>query len=326
MSPYAVDGAAPPTLEDIRAAEQRIHQDLPATPAVLAFELADQLGQPLRLKTENFQRTGSFKARGALNWICSASPQELRPGLITVSAGNHALALAWAAQRRGAQVTVVMPEGSSPLKIEATRAFGAEVIIHGSIQEAVAFTHRLQEQRGLTLVHPYDDPRIIAGQGTLGLELLRQIPSMARILCPIGGGGLISGIGLAVRAQRPDVALIGVEPEGAATMHNAWQRQDPNASLPHVDTLAASLAPAIVGQFTYTLARQWVNEVVTVADDTIRSALRLILSHGHLYAEPGAVVALAALLAHQVPTQTDSPTVIVVTGGNLDPAQLCKLL
>ena len=326
MSRSAIDRTALPTLEDVTAAEQRIRTELPATPAVPAFELSEQLGQPLRLKTENLQRTGSFKARGALNWVCSASPQELRPGLITVSAGNHALALAWAAQRLDVEVSVVMPEGSSPMKIEATRALGAEVIIHGTIQEAVAFTHRLREQRGLTLVHPYDDPRIIAGQGTLGLELLRQVPSMARILCPIGGGGLISGIGLAVRTQRPDVELIGVEPTGAATMRNAWDRQDAAASLQRIDTIAVSLAPVMVGRYTYALARELVNEVVTVDDEAIREALRLMLSRGHLYAEPGAVVGLAALLSKQVPPQAERPTVIVVTGGNMDLAQLRTLL
>ena len=326
MSRFAIDPLALPTLKEVSAAEQRIRTELPVTPAIPAFDLSASLGQPLHLKAENLQRTGSFKARGALNWVCSASQQELRPGLITVSAGNHALALAWSAKRAGVEVSVVMPEGSSPMKVEATRALGAEVIIHGAIQEAVAFTHQLREERDLTLVHPYDDPRIIAGQGTLGLELLRQVPAMARILCPIGGGGLISGIGLAVRTQRPDVELIGVEPVGAATMRNAWDHKDAAASLQRIETIAASLAPAIVGRYTYALARELVNEVVTVDDQAIREALRLMLSRGHLYAETGAVVGLAALLTGCVPPRAERTSVIIVTGGNMDLTQLRTLL
>ena len=251
-----------PTLPDesgILEAERRIRPYLGETPLLQVPDLDATMGQPLGLKCESFQRTGSFKARGALNWLLTASADELEAGLVTVSAGNHAIGLAWAAAMQDVPLTVVMPEGSSPLKIHRTRALGAEVIVHGNIQQAVARCHELRDNSGLTLVHPYNDVRIMAGQGTVGLELLRQQPDVDRILCPIGGGGLISGLGLAIKAQKPEVELIGVEPEGAATMFNAWHKQDASASLDSVDTWAASLAPAVVGNCTYAASRQVVD-------------------------------------------------------------------
>lgn len=219
-----------------------------------------------------------------------------------------------------------MPEGSSPLKISRTRALGAEVIVHGSIQQAVALCHEMRNDKGLTLVHPYNDVRIMAGQGTVGLELLRQRPDVDRVLCPIGGGGLISGLGLAIKAQRPEVELIGVEPEGAATMFNAWQQQDASASLDSVDTWAASLAPAVVGDYTFAASRQVVDRIVTVTEAGIREATRRLLTEARLYVEPGASVGLAALLEKQVPPAPDKAAVLIITGGNLDPEQVSQCL
>lgn len=318
-----------PNLPDealIAAAEARIRPLVPETPLLRAWDLEASLGQPLWLKCENLQRTGSFKVRGALNWLLTASEQELGAGLVTVSAGNHAIALAWAAAMRQVPLTVVMPEGTSELKIRRTRALGAEVIVHGWIQQAVAHCHELRQQRGLTLVHPYNDVRIMAGQGTVGLELLRRQPELKRVLCPIGGGGLISGIGLAIKAARPDIELIGVEPEGAATMLNAWQQQDAGASLATVDTWAASLAPAVVGDCTYAASRQVVDRIVTVSEAGIREATRMLLTETRLYVEPGASVGLAALLEQQVAVEPGSATALVVTGGNLDLDQVSRCL
>ena len=315
-----------PGLDAIEAAEARIRDRIPPTPLVQASDLGDDLGLPLWLKAENLQITGSFKVRGALNWVRGASDEEIGNGLITVSAGNHALALAWAARERGIPVTVVMPEGSSPLKIRGTEAFGARVVVHGGIADAVAHTHELRERHGLTLVHPYNNPRVMAGQGTVGLEILRQLPETARILCPIGGGGLISGIGLAVKALRPDVELIGVEPAGAATMRNAWDRQDATAALQRVDTIAASLAPVVVGEYTYAASRQVVDDIVTVSEAAIREATRRVLLRARLYVETGCSVGIAALLESAVPRRPDRPTVAVLTGGNMDPEQCRELL
>ena len=315
-----------PDLSQIQAAEQRIRPKLGETPLLTVPDLDATMGQPLGLKCESFQRTGSFKARGALNWLLTASADELKSGLATVSAGNHAIGLAWAAAMQDVPLTVVMPEGSSPLKIHRTRALGAEVIVHGNIQQAVALCHQLRDDKGRTLVHPYNDVRIMAGQGTVGLELLRQQSDVDRILCPIGGGGLISGLGLAIKAQRPEVELIGVDPEGAATMFNAWHKQDASASLDSVDTWAASLAPAVVGDCTYAASRQVVDQIVTVTESAIREATRRLLTEARLYVEPGASVGLAALLENQVAPDPDRATVLIITGGNLDPEQVSQCL
>ena len=318
-----------PTLPDqsgILAAEQRIRPHLGETPLLSVPDLDAAIGQPLGLKCENLQRTGSFKARGALNWLLTASAEELKAVLATVSAGNHAIALAWAAAMQEVPLTVVMPEGSSPLKVRRTRALGAEVIVKGSIQQAVALCHELRDEKGLTLVHPYNDVRIMAGQGTVGLELLRQRPDVERVLCPIGGGGLISGLGLAIKAQKPEVELIGVEPEGAATMFNAWQKQDASANLDSVNTWAASLAPAVVGDCTYAASRQVVDRIVTVTEAGIREATRRLLTEARLYVEPGASVGLAALLENQVAPEPEKTTVLIITGGNLDPEQVGQCL
>ncbi|MEP1584091.1 MAG: threonine/serine dehydratase, partial [Marinobacter sp.] len=314
-----------PTLPDesgILEAERRIRPYLGETPLLQVPDLDATMGQPLGLKCESFQRTGSFKARGALNWLLTASADELEAGLVTVSAGNHAIGLAWAAAMQDVPLTVVMPEGSSPLKIHRTRALGAEVIVHGNIQQAVALCHQLRDDKGRTLVHPYNDVRIMAGQGTVGLELLRQQSDVDRILCPIGGGGLISGLGLAIKAQRPEVELIGVEPEGAATMFNAWHKQDASASLDSVDTWAASLAPAVVGNCTYAASRQVVDRIVTVTEAGIREASRRLLTEAKLYVEPGASVGLAAVLESQVMPESEKTTVLIITGGNLDLEQV----
>ncbi|SFR76051.1 L-threonine ammonia-lyase [Marinobacter daqiaonensis] len=313
-----------PTPAVIQEAEVRIRPRLAETPLWRSPDLDAVQGFPVTLKCENLQRTGSFKARGALNWILSATERELAPGLVTVSAGNHAIALAWAAKSAGASLTVVMPEGSSRLKVRRTRELGAEVLIRGRIQDAVAHCHHLVEYRGMTLVHPYNDVRIMAGQGTVGLELLRQQREVTRILCPVGGGGLISGLGLAVKAVAPDIELIGVEPEGAATMGNAWKHNDPAAALETVDTWAASLAPAVVGEHTYAASRQVVDRMVTVSEAAIRRATRLLLSEARLFVEPGAAVGLAALLEGTVEADRNRPAALIITGGNLDLDQVSQ--
>ncbi|WP_097460922.1 threonine ammonia-lyase [Mangrovitalea sediminis] len=319
----SADTALLPDLAAIEAAEDRIREQVSPTPTLQLYALEKIIGQALWAKAESLQRTGSFKARGAVNWLLTASAEELDGGLVTVSAGNHALALAWAAARVGVSVTVMMPAGSSPMKVAATRAYGAEVIVEGSIQEAVERCMRYRDERGMTLVHPYNDPRIMAGQGTVGLELLRQLPALQRVLCPIGGGGLISGVGLALKGLKPDIELIGVEPEGAATMRNAWNHGRADAALERIDTVAVSLGPAVVGAYTFAASRQVVDDVVTVSDPAIIEATKLMATSGHLYAETGAVVGLAALLDAAVPVRPDQVTATIVTGGNMDLSQLC---
>lgn len=310
---------------DIARARERIAGALPVTPAVRALEIEERLGAPIHLKCELFQKTGSFKPRGALNWLRTASREELDRGLLTVSAGNHAMALAWAAQADGTAVTVVMPEGSSPMKVAATRHYGAEVILHGEIQAALAKTEELRRERGLILVHPYGDERVVAGAGTAGLEIAEQVPEAAVVACPVGGGGLISGIGVALRHLRPDVRLVGVEPENAATLSRAWQHGAPSP-LPSADTLAASLGAGIASELSYRISRAVVDEIITVDEATIRRGLLDTLTLGRLYAEPGGAIAVAALLAGRIPVGAAETAVAVVTGGNMDPKTLRGLI
>ena len=302
----------------IRQAGDRIRSRVNRTLVWQSADLDQATGHSLLLKCENLQRTGSFKARGALNWLQTATEEELAGGLVTVSAGNHAIALAWAAASTNTPLTVVMPEGSSEMKIRRTRALGARVVIHGGIRDAVALCHQLVKDRNLTLVHPYNDLRVMTGQGTVGLELLEQCPDRHRILCPVGGGGLISGLGLAVKASWPDVEIIGIEPEGAAAMDNAWRQNDAAASLAVAESWAASLAPAVVGEHTFAASRQVVDRMVTVSEPAIREATRLLLTEARLYVEPGAAVGLAALLEGAVERSPESADLLVITGGNLD--------
>ncbi|GAB2793574.1 threonine ammonia-lyase [Halomonas shantousis] len=314
------------TLEPILRAHDTIATSLAATPMLTESALSERLGRPVRLKAEPFQRTGSFKARGGLHWMRSASEQELVRGVGAVSAGNHALGLAWAAQATQTPVTIVMPEDASPFKVAGTRALGAEVILHGGINEAWSLMHRLVEERGLTLVHPYDDERIIAGQGTVGLEIIEQAPHAAAILCPVGGGGLLSGVSVAVRALRPDIRLIGVEPAGAASMAHAFAHGGPTR-LASLDTCANSLGAAIVGQHTYALCREHVDALVTVSEEAIHDAVRWLIARAKLYAEPGAAVGIAALMeAHLPDLPPEGDIVLVVTGGNMGWEELTRFI
>lgn len=309
-------------LSTLHAARDRLAGRLPITPLTLDHVLSDRLARRVWLKPESLQRTGSFKARGALNWLLTATAEELAGGLGAVSAGNHALALAWAAGRDGVPVTIVMPEDASAYKVSGCRALGAEVILHGDIDAAWALMHRLVEERGLTLVHPYDDARIIAGQGSVGLELLDQAPEASAVLCPIGGGGLISGIGLATARHRKRLRLIGVEPVGAASMAHAWAQGGP-ARLDRVDTAAKSLAATLVGEHTYPLCRAQVSALAQVNERDIECAMHHLLFDAKLMAEPGAAVGIAALLARHGPAlPPEGDVVVVVSGANLGPDEL----
>lgn len=310
---------------DVLAARGRIEDSLPVTPVVRALALEERLGAPLYLKGELFQQTGSFKARGALNWLRSATDEELRRGLLTVSAGNHAMALAWTARALGASVTVVMPEHASPYKVEATRGYGAEVILHGEIQAALSKTEELRRERDLELVHPYDNDHILAGQGTVGLEVARQVRDAAVVVVPVGGGGLLAGIALALREIRPDLRIVGVEPEKAPTLSRAWSEGGP-VRLESADTLAASLGAGIAGERAYAITREKVDDIVTVTEAEIRQGLLTTLTDTKVYAEPGGAVAVAALLAGKVPLEPGQPVVAVITGGNMELETLCAAL
>ncbi len=314
-----------PTYTNVEAARTVVAAQLTPTPLLPAFDLGADLAGDLYLKCDLLQPTGSFKPRGALNWMANATADELAAGLATVSAGNHATALAWAARAKGVPVTVVMPEAASPMKVNAARALGATVELIGGINDAWARAYELADQ-GLTLVPPYDEPRIIAGAGTVGLEILEQCPAVPDVVvCSVGGGGLISGVGLALKHAHPGTRVIGVEPAGAPTLAQSWKAGAP-VTLESTETIAASLGANRAGRWTHEVSLAVVDEIIALDENDIIAGTLATLTRGRLYAEPGGAIAVAALLAGRVPVAQGETAVAIVTGGNMDLSLLQRML
>lgn len=313
------------TKDDIAAARRRIQPHIHQTPVISSTRLGNRAGGVhLSFKCESMQRTGSFKARGALNAMMQLSHAEKARGVVTVSAGNHAQALAWAAAMVGSECIAVMPEGASTAKVEATQGYGGKVELVGG-QRARAFERAQQiAAEGRVMVHPFEDPRVAAGQGTVGLELMEQCVDMRTLLVPIGGGGLISGVATAIKSERPDVRIIGVEPEGAPTMRRSLDAGSPQ-QIP-VDTVADGLAAPMVGAMTLEATRRFVDDVVLVSDEEILTAMRDLIGFAKLVAEPAAAAGLAALLSGRVQAERASHVVVILSGGNVDVARLKALL
>jgi len=313
------------TLEDVRRARAAIAGRLHRTPLVRSSTLGRLTGTRLFMKAECLQKTGSFKPRGVLNKLSILSDQEKGRGLITISAGNHGQAVAYGAAAEGVRCVVVMPAYSSPAKVAACEGYGAEVVVGGDVHQAFEKVHELEEQRGLTLVHPYDDPLVIAGQGTIGLEILEDLPDVETVLVPIGGGGLISGIAAALKLTRPGIRVIGVEPEGAPTLTRALERGAP-VRLDSVDTIADGLTGPIAGDLNLAAVQRYVDDVVLVSDAEIADAMRIILERTKLLAEPAGAAATAALLSRRVILPADTQVVSLLSGGNIDRPRLKALL
>jgi len=276
------------------------------------------------LKCENLQKTGSFKVRGALNLILELDDVARSRGVVTISAGNHAQAVAWAAARAGISATVVMPADASPTKARATAEYGAEVILQGTILEVFDLALEVAEERGLTFLHAFDDPFLIAGQGTVGLELLDDVPDVATVVVPLGGGGLISGVALAVANLAPAARVFGVEPHGACAMRKSLDKGEA-VHLESVDTIADGLGAPMAGELTFEVVRHHVEDVVLVSDDEIREAMAFVLERAKLLVEPAGAAGVAALLAGRIPL-ADGPVVAVLSGGNVDLDRLPDLL
>ncbi len=304
------------TPERFVAARRRIAGRVHHTPVETATLLGRVIGAPLRLKCENLQKTGSFKARGALNLLEQLDADRRARGVVTISAGNHAQAVAWASGETGIGATVVMPSDATSSKVEASRAYGADVVLHGDVFQAFERAHALERQRDLTFVHPFDDERIVAGTGTVGLELLEQVDDVAAIVVPVGGGGLIAGIAAAVKQHRPGISIYGVEPEGAAAMRRSLDAGRA-VRLERVDTLADGLAPPMAGELNYALVREYVDDVVTVTDTELVEAMTAILSRARLLTEPSGAAGVAALLAGRLPLPRGGSVVAVLSGGNV---------
>lgn len=307
--------------QEVLAARERIASLVHTTPMLTSKSLGAPHGVELFLKAELFQKTGSFKARGALHKVSRLTQAQRERGLLTISAGNHAAALAFAAAARGVACTVVMPGNANPTKARAARGYGAEVILHGNVPEAFERCHELEEERQLQFIHAFDDPQIVAGAGSLGLECVEQCPGVDVVVVPVGGGGLISGVAVGVKHLRPEARIYGVEPEGAAVMWKSLQ-EGRAARLDHLDTVADGLAPPMAGELNFQIVRHYVEDVVRVSDAQILAAMRDLMSRAKLCAEPAGAAGLAALQAGAVPVSPGDKVVVIVSGGNVDLAQL----
>lgn len=313
-----------PTFADIRAASERLAGQIVLTPCERSETLSRLTGAEILLKKENKQFTASFKERGALNRLLTLGEEQRRGGVIAMSAGNHAQAVAYHAQRLGIRACIVMPKTTPNAKVEQTRVFGPEVILHGNqFDETMGFTQRLAEERGFTLVHPYDEPAVIAGQGTIGLELANQVPDVETVVVPIGGGGLISGIALALSELRPEVEVIGVQTARYSAVHDEIHGQTPAQR--RSGTVAEGIAVKSPGTLTLELIRRHVSDVLLVEETAIEDAVFQLLEIEKTVAEGAGAAGLAAVNSY--PDRfVGKKTVVVLCGGNIDMMVLSAVL
>ncbi|MBV9097175.1 MAG: threonine ammonia-lyase, partial [Frankiaceae bacterium] len=311
-------------LDDIVAARELLDGIARLTPVEGSRPLSERVGGPALLKCENLQRTGSFKIRGAYVRIARLSDEERSRGVVAASAGNHAQGVALAASLLGTSSTVFMPNGAPLPKVEATRAYGAEIRFAGvTVDEALAAAARYQEETGAVLIHPFDHPDIVAGQGTVGLEILEQAPEVRTVVASVGGGGLISGVAAAIKAARPDVRIVGVQAAGAAAYPASLAAGQPTR-LRSMATIADGIAVGCPGDLTYRMVRDLVDGVVTVSEESLSQALLLCLERAKLAVEPAGAAAVAAVMDQ--PELFEPPVVAILSGGNIDPVLLLRVL
>jgi threonine dehydratase len=314
------------TLADIQAARRKLRDVIVVTPILPDERLAQELGAPIYLKTENTQRSGSFKIRGAYNTMSLLTFEECARGVIAHSAGNHAQGVALAAKLLGIPATIVMPERAPLTKVAATRRLGAEVILHGAtFDDAGARARQIQAEHDLTYVHAFNDERVIAGQGTIGLEIAEAMPSLKLLIVPIGGGGLISGIALAVRGLMPDVRIVGVQAAGCASIPASLAAGEPVAA-PTARTIADGIAVKRPGDLTLPIIRSLVDEVVTVDDDEIGRGIAHVVQNTHMVVEGAGAAGVAALLSGKIVPHASEMTCVVMGGGNIDGNLLARVI
>jgi threonine dehydratase len=296
-----------PTIADIEAARERIAEHVGATPVYRSHSFLRRTGREVLLKAENLQRTGSFKIRGALNTVATLSPSERAAGVVAASAGNHGQAVAWAARELGMKATIFMPQDAPMAKVEPTLNYGAEVVLLGAgFEEALAQALRRVEETGATFVHAFEDERVIAGQGTIGLELAEQLPDVDTLVVPVGGGGLAAGISIAMRARRPKVRLVGVQVRRGGY------------------TIADGIAVKEPGVLTMSILDDLLDDLVEVTDEEISEAITLLLERSKLVVEGAGAVGVAALLTGAA--GGTGPACAVLSGGNIDPTLLISVL
>jgi threonine dehydratase len=318
-------GSTSIVLSDIEQARENLAGSVFLSPCPHSQTLSKLTGQQVYLKLENLQMTGAFKERGALNKLLSLNHEEAGLGVITASAGNHAQGVAYHAAKRGIAAHIVMPVPTPLVKVMATRNFGGEVLLHGdNYDEAHLHALRLRDEQGYTFVHPFDDPAVIAGQGTIGLELLEQVPDLEAVVVPIGGGGLIGGIACAVKERRPEVRIIGVQTARLPSMQAALARHHPVTIEPAI-TVADGIAVRRVGDLTLPLVEHYVDDVVTVEEEDIASAILVLLEREKTLAEGAGAAALAALLQGKTRLRGQR-TAVLVCGGNIDVTLLARII
>jgi len=315
------------TLEDVRAAQSRLGGVATRT-RLIELNHQDSDGRRLFLKPENQQPIGAFKLRGAYNKIASLSPEDRKRGVISYSSGNHAQGVAYAARALGVKAVIVMPDNAPAIKREATAALGAEIVIVGpSSAERQIKAEELAAQRGYVIVPPYNDEQIIAGQGTMGLEILEDLPEVETVLAPVGGGGMLSGVAAAIKLNRPSVKVIGVEPEVASDAQ-ASLRAGKIVQFPAGDvsrTIADGLRTQSIGPIDFEHIRRYVDDIVTVTEDEIREAVRLLAANPKTLAEPSGAVAVAGFLFHHDELPNTKLNVAIISGGNIEPKMLEEL-
>ena len=314
------------SLQDVEAAAERIAGKVRRTPMLPAGELGRRVGARVWLKAENLQLTGSFKARGATNTMAQLSEEALECGVVAASAGNHAQAVSCAAREAGARAVLVMPAGAPLAKVAAVRQYGGEVrLVEGGFDEAGTEAKRLAEEEGMTMVHAFDQPQIVAGQGTAGLEIAEQAPGVRLVVIPLGGGGLAAGIGLAVAARLPDVRVVGVQAEACAPYIDSLAARRPVGAR-SANTICDGIAVKRPGDFTLPLVERYVDEVVTVSDDQVAEAMVLLLERSKLVAEGAGAVAVAALMHGCVKAPLEGDVCAVLSGGNVDASLLSEAI
>jgi threonine dehydratase len=313
------------SLADVVAARERLRGSIYYSPCPHSQMLSALTGQQVYLKLENLQMTGSFKERGALNRIATLTPEQAARGVVAASAGNHAQGVAYHATKRGIRALIVMPLATPLVKVTATRGFGAEVVLHGAnYDEACIEATRLCEAEGMTFIHPFDDSVVMAGQGSIGLELLEQVPQLEAVVVPIGGGGLVGGIACAIKESQPDIRVVGVQTSRLPSMSVAMEQRHP-VTLDPSTTIADGIAVRRAGDVTFPVVDRYVDEIVTVDEDEIASAILVLLEREKTLAEGAGATALAALLQKKTSLQ-GRHTAVLVSGGNIDVTLLSRII
>jgi threonine dehydratase len=313
------------SLADVQAARERLRGSIYYSPCPHSQMLSALTGQQIYLKLENLQMTGSFKERGALNRIAMLTPEQAARGVVAASAGNHAQGVAYHATTRGIRSLIVMPLATPLVKVTATREFGAEVVLYGAnYDEACEEATRICAAEGMTFIHPFDDPIVMAGQGTIALELLEQVPELQAVVVPIGGGGLIGGIACAIKESRPDIRVIGVQTSRLPSMAAAVEQHHP-VTLESSTTIADGIAVRRAGDITFPVVAKYVDEIVTVDEDEIASAILVLLEREKTLAEGAGATALAALLQKKTTLKAEH-TAVIVSAGNIDVTLLSRII